>query len=294
MERQTSGYPEAVNITLLNRRAFLSSLALLAVSCATPGTESVAKLPQVEPSSTSVPPTEVPKPPTATVEVRKPGEITASIAKFVDYSTLDDAIQREIIAGTKMPLPFGEKSLPVVGTTIFRRIRATDPRFGPWVGKDIVESFLGFTFSPNTEIVAFAKGSVFIQPPFDSGHGNSTTRYQFTPEGSAFSYVYRVGGKPELLADIPTFPSGRPLVVEAGQPFCRVTAPAVFPSFIPLGTIVNPSATYHMVLDQFKNGNSLAENYYEKGTDIVGSQLPMESLLQNETKAYIGIKFLKT
>lgn len=297
MERQPSRYPEADSIILLNRRAFLSSLALLAASCTTAGPEVVAKPPVIEPSVTSVPPTEVPKPPTATVEVRKPGEITASIAKFVEYAGLDEAIKKEILAGTKMPLPFSEKSLPVVVAQLLTKIKANHELYGALNGKDLIGNTLGFTFSSGTELVAFADGTVSLQPTATSPHALATTRFEFIADGqSSILYVYRVGGKVEVADGIQAFgvPGFMAKRVRAGEVIGRVVTPGTFPAFIyPPETIQNPAAIYNASIEQIR-GRGYAESFKETGGQWIGSNLLTSSLLRNAAQEYIGIAAPRT
>lgn len=293
MERQPSerSGAETPYLYRLDRRAFLFSLSLLAASCTTSGSEPVAKLPQAEPSATSIPPTEIPKPPTATVEVRKPGEITTSIAKFVEYSSLDDATKREIIAGTKMPLPFGEKSLPVVMSQLLTKIKATHELYGPLVGKDLVSNTLGFTFGSGTELVAFADGTVSLQPPTTSPHGLATTRFEFLPTGSNVLYVYRVGGKVEVAEGISAFgsPGFAAKKVSAGEVLGKVVTPGTFPAFInPPETIQNPAGIYNASIEQIR-GRNYAEMFKETDGVWIGSNLLTSSLLRNGSQQYVGI-----
>lgn len=276
----------------ISRRAIVvGGLGLIALACTPPSPESAPEVKTADKAGVDkdqpvIVPTKEPNP-------LDPIEIQASRVKFVYPDQLSESDWADVARGVNIPLPFSRDSFPLQAATLVRRIKAKDPIYQEWVGREIVDSILGFMLNENSELVAFAKGTMVLQPERTTDiHSANTTRIEFRPEANkSLLYVYRIGGRNniEWLTNIPSSPT-RSIPVEPGQVLGRITQPGKVPSIGYPDILSNPPGTYHMWLTQQSvrpGENGLNSIFREENGIVTSSQLSLASLKRSTDESFI-------
>lgn len=274
----------------LSRRALLAGgLGFVALAC-TPSSPEIR--PDVADGNqlSKVPPT-----PVAAKEIDPLAPINIDIkdVRYVYSDEISEAERKDIASGQNIPLPFSQSSFPITIARLDRRIIAKDPLYGDWIGREIKDSVLGFMLPEGSEVVAFTKGRVVLQPTQSSDpYLANTVRIEFRPDDNdSRVYVYAIGGKNiELLSDIKSFPE--PYIrVEAGQPLVRILKPARVPAPYLPDIVSNIPGTYNLLLTQqstIRGNNNFSSIFREQAGIVTSSQLSVSSLAKDGDK-FVGL-----
>lgn len=287
-----------VNKKVIDRRAFIQALTIGALAACTPSSSSESPQKAKEVSGyPDVPATEVP--PTPEI-ITKDINFTSSILKSVYPDEISAAEWADIGAGKNIPFPFGTDQLPILAMSIDRVIDAENKSFyGKWVGNRLVEHELGYRIKSGAILHAYMKCAVFIYPPYSPGNPyyDGTTRMELLSTEGKTSNVFVLGGvigkDIELLADVPVYRVKPAIILEAGEPICKITRPTFIPSSRHYLVDVKYDFPNNLHVRQSNHPSSAVnrEDFYQvmPNGEIVGSEMSTKSFRKTADGKFVAL-----